>query len=88
MGNHNVNDGVLHTLRHQQDRHVSTTANPEELGVSPLGLFFDLVFVFSITQVAALLAADPSVEGLITSLPGNGSEAAPWPSVPSSAFGL
>jgi low temperature requirement protein LtrA len=47
---------------------VSTTANPEELRVSPLELFFDLVFVFSITQVAALLAADPSIEGLIGGL--------------------
>lgn len=40
----------------------------DELSVSPLELFFDLVFVFSITQVAALLAADPTVEGLIGGL--------------------
>ncbi len=43
-------------------------APSEELAVSPLELFFDLVFVFSITQVAALLAADPTVEGLIGGL--------------------
>jgi low temperature requirement protein LtrA len=40
----------------------------EELRVTPLELFFDLVFVFSITQVAALLAADPTAEGLVGGL--------------------
>lgn len=39
-----------------------------ELQVSPLELFFDLVFVFSITQVAQLLAADPTAQGLIGGL--------------------
>jgi low temperature requirement protein LtrA len=47
---------------------VSTTTDSDELRVSPLELFFDLVFVFSITQVAALLAGDPSLEGLIGGL--------------------
>jgi low temperature requirement protein LtrA len=32
--------------------------------VSPLELFFDLVFVFALTQVTALMAADPTWEGL------------------------
>src|SRR3954451_17504783 len=32
--------------------------------VTPLELFFDLVFVFAITQVTALLAADPTWAGL------------------------
>ena len=32
--------------------------------VSPLELFFDLVFVFSITQVTAFIAADPTWRGL------------------------
>jgi low temperature requirement protein LtrA len=32
--------------------------------VSPLELFFDLVFVFAITQVTALMAADPTWGGL------------------------
>ena len=32
--------------------------------VTPLELFFDLVFVFALTQVTAMLAADPSWEGL------------------------
>ena len=37
---------------------MSTAADSDDLRVSPLELFFDLVFVFSITQVAALLAGD------------------------------
>jgi low temperature requirement protein LtrA len=39
-----------------------------ELRVSPLELFFDLVFVFSITQVARLVAADPTAQGFIGGL--------------------
>lgn len=40
----------------------------EELRATPLELFFDLVFVFSITQVARVLADDPTGEGLIGAL--------------------
>ncbi len=47
---------------------MSTAADSDDLRVSPLELFFDLVFVFSITQVAALLAGDPSLESLIGGL--------------------
>ena len=47
---------------------MSTTDQSEELKVSPLELFFDLVFVFSITQVATLLEADTSLRGLIGGL--------------------
>ena len=36
--------------------------------VSPLELFFDLVFVFAITQVTALIAADPTWNGLLRGL--------------------
>jgi low temperature requirement protein LtrA len=36
--------------------------------VSPLELFFDLVFVFAITQVTALMAADPTLGGLARGL--------------------
>src|SRR5687767_15421960 len=32
--------------------------------VTPLELFFDLVFVLALTQCTALMAADPSWEGL------------------------
>jgi low temperature requirement protein LtrA len=35
-----------------------------EARVTPLELFFDLVFVFAITQVTGVLSADPSWEGL------------------------
>lgn len=35
-------------------------ADPHDATVSPLELFFDLVFVFALTQVTAFLAADPT----------------------------
>jgi low temperature requirement protein LtrA len=40
-------------------------ASQHEERVKPLELFFDLVFVFAITQVASLLSADPSWGGLL-----------------------
>ncbi|MBE2316003.1 low temperature requirement protein A [Solirubrobacter sp. CPCC 204708] len=39
-------------------------ADPHEARVSPLELFFDLVFVFALTQVTAFLAADPTFSQL------------------------
>jgi low temperature requirement protein LtrA len=36
-----------------------------ELSVSPLELFFDLVFVFAVTQTAALIAHNPTVTGVL-----------------------
>ena len=33
--------------------------------VAPLELFFDLIFVFAITQVTSLLAHDPTWRGLL-----------------------
>ena len=39
----------------------------EERRTSYLELFFDLVFVFAITQVAALILSDPSAEGFARS---------------------
>ena len=47
---------------------MSTAVDPSDLRVSPLELFFDLVFVFSITQVVTLLEADTSVRGLVGGL--------------------
>ena len=38
--------------------------NDGELRVSTLELFFDLVFVFTITQLTAVLVADPNGEAL------------------------
>jgi low temperature requirement protein LtrA len=39
-------------------------ADPHEASVSPLELFFDLVFVFALTQVTAFLADDPTFSQL------------------------
>src|SRR5581483_12109853 len=36
--------------------------------VSPLELFFDLVFVFAVTQVTTLLAHDPTWHGVVRGL--------------------
>ena len=38
----------------------------QEEAVTPLELFFDLVFVLAITQVTQFIANDPSWEGLVT----------------------
>src|SRR6201999_871389 len=40
------------------------TVDPGERAAEPLELFFDLVFVFALTQVTALMAEDPTWEGL------------------------
>ncbi|MEA2493744.1 MAG: hypothetical protein QOJ29_1655, partial [Thermoleophilaceae bacterium] len=40
----------------------------EEERVTPLELFFDLVFVLAITQCTALMAASPTWEGLVRGL--------------------
>jgi low temperature requirement protein LtrA len=50
-------------------RQRDTSAGPDHpvearRRVSPLELFFDLVFVFAITQVTALISADPTWQGL------------------------
>ena len=37
----------------------------EDASVTPLELFFDLVFVYALTQVTALMAADPTAEGVL-----------------------
>ena len=39
-------------------------ASHSEPRVTPLELFFDLVFVLALTQVTAMLAAEPTWEGL------------------------
>jgi low temperature requirement protein LtrA len=39
-------------------------AHPTEVRVSTIELFFDLVFVFAITQLTSLLAGDPTAVGL------------------------
>ena len=49
--------------------HLSTSLRSlEETSVSPLELFFDLVFVLAITQCTALMADDPTWEGVAKGL--------------------
>ena len=43
-------------------------ASAREERVTPLELFFDLVFVFAITQVTTLLSNDPTWSGLLRGL--------------------
>jgi low temperature requirement protein LtrA len=43
---------------------MSVAAVDQEHGVTPRELFFDLVFVFAFTQVATLLADDPTFAGI------------------------
>jgi low temperature requirement protein LtrA len=43
---------------------MPATAVDHEHGVTPRELFFDLVFVFAFTQVATLLAGDPTFAGI------------------------
>jgi low temperature requirement protein LtrA len=44
---------------------VSDTERDREHQVTPLELFFDLIFVFAITQVTSLLAHDPTWHGVV-----------------------
>jgi low temperature requirement protein LtrA len=45
-------------------QHRLTAVLREESRVTPLELFFDLVFVLALTQCTALMADDPTWEGL------------------------
>src|SRR5215210_3474409 len=49
-----------HDERHPDRGRRLVRADPRDATVSPLELFFDLVFVFALTQVTAFLAADPT----------------------------
>jgi low temperature requirement protein LtrA len=46
----------------------SVATDPEAVRVSSLELFFDLVFVFTITQLTSLLAREPSMTGLLQTM--------------------
>jgi low temperature requirement protein LtrA len=48
----------------QPDQAQEVGSGSAEVRVSTIELFFDLVFVFAITQLTSLLAGDPTVEGL------------------------
>src|SRR5918999_2359446 len=47
------------------ERHARLIPVPEEARVTPIELFFDLVFVFSLTQVTALMSSDLTVHGVV-----------------------
>ena len=44
---------------------MRTVALDEHASVTPIELFFDLVFVFTLTQVTTLMAADLTARGVI-----------------------
>jgi len=46
-------------------RHPHIVAVSEEARVTPIELFFDLVFVFSLTQVTALMGHDLTIHGVV-----------------------
>jgi low temperature requirement protein LtrA len=50
------------------ERHPRLLPVAEEARVAPIELFFDLVFVFSLTQVTALMADDPTGRGIVRGL--------------------
>jgi low temperature requirement protein LtrA len=50
------------------ERHPRLLPVQEEARVTPIELFFDLVFVFSLTQVTSLMAADPTWHGVARGL--------------------
>ena len=49
-------------------RHAHLVGVSEEARVTPIELFFDLVFVFSLTQVTALMNHDLTVHGIVRGL--------------------
>ena len=51
-----------------QRRRLRMEASSQDASVTPLELFFDLVFVFGLTQVTSLMADDLTVSGLIRGL--------------------
>ena len=55
---------ACHTSHGIGSRGMPATAVDHEHRVTPRELFFDLVFVFAFTQVATLLANDPTFAGI------------------------
>ncbi len=56
------------TVNRENRERLRVEATSEEASVTPLELFFDLVFVLALTQVTAYLAEHLTVEGLIRGL--------------------
>ncbi len=57
--------GTWHHSRVSNGRHPRVLSITEEARVTPIELFFDLVFVFSLTQVTALIADDLTGWGIV-----------------------
>jgi low temperature requirement protein LtrA len=51
-----------------KERHPRLLPVAEEATAAPIELFFDLVFVFALTQVTALMADDPTGRGIVRGL--------------------
>jgi low temperature requirement protein LtrA len=60
--------GADDPVRHRRRLHARIVPTDEGHGVTTLELFFDLVFVFAITQVTALMADDLGWRGLLRGL--------------------
>ena len=52
------------TVDQPNNSHRLNTTLRQEERVTPLELFFDLVFVFALTQVTAFMADDPTFAGM------------------------
>src|SRR5439155_16536727 len=57
-------DESMSTVTRPRAPHVTAVLRSEDR-VTPLELFFDLVFVLAITQCTALMSADPTWAGLV-----------------------
>jgi len=58
----------MSTVAPDRTRRRMTAVLREEETITPLELFFDLVFVLALTQCTALMAAEPTWEGLAKGL--------------------
>src|SRR5688572_14553007 len=71
VGTSRTSGHVLDAMPHDtepHDRHPRLQAVSEDARVTPIELFFDLVFVFSLTQVTALMASDLTPMGIVRGL--------------------
>ncbi|MFI7072110.1 low temperature requirement protein A [Micromonospora sediminicola] len=67
VGSTALADATIFRHRHRR-LHVAIGGAHEHAGVTPKELFFDLVFVYAFLQVAALMADDPTVSGVVRGL--------------------
>ena len=72
----------MSTVAPDRTRRRMTAVLREEETITPLELFFDLVFVLALTQCTALMAAEPTWEG------SRRARAVPWPDLRHVCFRL